>query len=543
MSKPTRGGGKTHRQQPQGQQQSNQRQQARPTPERVPASGGAGSAAQGQDQSGQAGSGTQDLDRGSHEVFGMSFQSFVDAGTSMSDMAMTAMGLGGPEATGAGAAAGAGGQAQAAPAGGGGDAAGGEESGSTFNYTCTGDESYATLATTGAGTAQSWETIQRLNPGINPRMLSEGTQLVLPSAWASALGHDASASMMSPDLAVLKAELAKDDTSSETVKLLWERIPEKEQNALRDDRALSAELDSIVKGQAQPPAGGMPSVLRDKLWSWMWGRSMPTHADLEEVVKQLPAGSLWFENITDMAERLGQRNLAKDSATKSAKGAGKAAAATSAAAGQGRDADAGGLDTAAAGQAGEQATAGGYLKSGADWRARATANGWTNSIDFADLDPSFGPKAEKFVTALRSSGANVSIGAGLRHPLRARIMHYAWKVGKLGADPGTANAGCRSHGINIEWDHGNAEATKAAALALCEAFTLKCQPSLTSNHMGGKAIDITIENLPDVVVLDGVEHAVGTEGSTPARVAPIGATIGVIWAGDWDDVHWSLTGG
>lgn len=54
-------------------------------------------------------------------------------------------------------------------------------------------------------------------------------------------------------------------------------------------------------------------------------------------------------------------------------------------------------------------------------------------------------------------------------------------------------------GVDILWDHGDLEKSKAGALELVNGFGLAVPPrstnapSLTSNHIGGKAIDMTIK--------------------------------------------------
>lgn len=183
--------------------------------------------------------------------------------------------------------------------------------------------------------------------------------------------------------------------------------------------------------------------------------------------------------------------------------------------------------------------------SGAAWRAKATAAGWVNDTNFASLDATWGPKAEKFVTGLRGSGATVNITAGLRHPKRAMLMHYAWTVSKGQATPETANTACQAEGININWDHGDLTRSKAAAAELSAIFSLRAKPSLTSNHIRGKAIDCNITNVPAKVTVDGTEYDSGPKGTgvyDEDKVDHVGKAVGVIWYGAGDYVHWSHTG-
>jgi hypothetical protein len=190
-------------------------------------------------------------------------------------------------------------------------------------------------------------------------------------------------------------------------------------------------------------------------------------------------------------------------------------------------------------------TIGNGQRSGADWKAVADANGWINSVEFSALDATWGPRAEAFVNGLRAAGAQVRIEAGLRHPNRAFLMHYAWGVAKAKYTPAQANTACRGRGIDIEWDHGNTNASRAAAQALVDAFDLVRQASITSNHIRGLAIDIVISDLPSSITMNGRTYSTRQGASSTAAaesVAPIGKAMGVIWYGPSDWVHWSHNG-
>jgi uncharacterized protein YgiM (DUF1202 family) len=190
-------------------------------------------------------------------------------------------------------------------------------------------------------------------------------------------------------------------------------------------------------------------------------------------------------------------------------------------------------------------TTGNGQRSGAQWVQIANANGWSNTTAFSALDPSWGPRAEAFVNALRAAGASVRITAGLRHPNRAFLMHYAWGVAHGQYTPAQANAACRGRGIDIEWDHGNAAASRAAAQALVSAFGLVHQASITSNHVRGLAIDMEISGLPASISMNGQTYSTrrGASGSAAAAsVAQMGRDNGVIWFGAGDYVHWSQNG-
>lgn len=52
-----------------------------------------------------------------------------------------------------------------------------------------------------------------------------------------------------------------------------------------------------------------------------------------------------------------------------------------------------------------------------------------------DLRQPFRGHAEAFVGALRAAGASVTINATYRHPRRAYLMHWCWKIAKNRVSP------------------------------------------------------------------------------------------------------------
>jgi len=80
---------------------------------------------------------------------------------------------------------------------------------------------------------------------VNASSLSEGTELELPIGWAPHFGQGTIDDTMSPDYAVLLAELVKEDTDSELVKLLWERI-----GAGRTSTTVTSSLGTRTTGTA-----------------------------------------------------------------------------------------------------------------------------------------------------------------------------------------------------------------------------------------------------------------------------------------------------
>lgn len=154
-----------------------------------------------------------------------------------------------------------------------------------------------------------------------------------------------------------------------------------------------------------------------------------------------------------------------------------------------------------------------------------------NSSSINDLTGSFKSNAKAFVDALKAAKANVAIEATLRHPKRAAVMHWAYKVAK-----GTVKAAKvpKISGVDIEWDHGDDKKSVAAAKAMIgpSGFKIVHLPSLTSNHIKGTAIDMTITWSGDLKIKNkkGDEVTITTSprnGAKNTELHAVGATYGV----------------
>ncbi|NJM51698.1 MAG: hypothetical protein HC843_13205 [Sphingomonadales bacterium] len=179
--------------------------------------------------------------------------------------------------------------------------------------------------------------------------------------------------------------------------------------------------------------------------------------------------------------------------------------------------------------------------SGADWW-HANQNNYKNSDEIADLIPEFRDKVQKFVNAMRSGGADVRISSTRRNPIRAYLMHYSFRVakGEIAASAVPAQAGC-----SIIWDHGNAADSRRGAQEMKDLFNIAYRPSLTSRHIAGKAIDMTIYWSGTISVQDaaGRSYNLGEprSGFINDRLHKIGASYGVIKLLS-DPPHWSTDG-
>ncbi|GAA4360046.1 hypothetical protein [Kangiella marina] len=133
-------------------------------------------------------------------------------------------------------------------------------------------------------------------------------------------------------------------------------------------------------------------------------------------------------------------------------------------------------------------------KSGKYWVTWANSNA-LNSNSISDLDSTFQPKINAFIKALKDAGATVTVSTTKRSPKRAYLFHWSWKISQGKCKPQDAKS---MVGVDIDWDHGDAAKSKAGALEMVRGFGLAVPPrsvfppSLSSNHIQGKAIDMTI---------------------------------------------------
>lgn len=176
--------------------------------------------------------------------------------------------------------------------------------------------------------------------------------------------------------------------------------------------------------------------------------------------------------------------------------------------------------------------------SGPDWVARFPTS---RSID--DLEPPFRAKVEAFVGALAAAGASVHVFATRRPAERTYLMRYAWDVSRGTLDPADVPP---MPGVEIEWDHGDDEASRAAAAAMVDAFWLAHRPSLSSRHIEGRAIDMHITWTGTLSIVDakGKTRKIGStprNGADNRALHAVGAGYGVRKLVS-DAPHWSSDG-
>ena len=182
--------------------------------------------------------------------------------------------------------------------------------------------------------------------------------------------------------------------------------------------------------------------------------------------------------------------------------------------------------------------------SGSQWVSQ-----FPTSTSIEDLSDPFRSSARRFVAALRQAHASVIIADTLRRPERSHLMHFAFAIAREAADPTAVPA---MPGVDIQWVHLNAQglpdlaASRTAAEQMVQGYGIVFKPALNSQHTEGKAIDMTITWLNNLVIANGTGTTV-TISSSPragagnADLHLVGSSYGVIKLLS-DPPHWSFDG-
>jgi hypothetical protein len=133
-------------------------------------------------------------------------------------------------------------------------------------------------------------------------------------------------------------------------------------------------------------------------------------------------------------------------------------------------------------------------KSGIFWVTWANAHA-QNSTKVEHLTEPFRSPVKTFIAALTVAGAKVDVSTTKRCSRRAYLFHWSWLIALRKCKPSDAKT---LHGVDIQWDHGDDAASKRGAQETVTGFGLAVPPksdktpSLTSNHITGRAIDMDI---------------------------------------------------
>lgn len=186
-------------------------------------------------------------------------------------------------------------------------------------------------------------------------------------------------------------------------------------------------------------------------------------------------------------------------------------------------------------------------RSGKAWIAWADVHA-KNSKNLDDLAEPFRSNVKAFVKALEDAGAKVQVRATRRDAKRAYLFHWSWMIALGKAKPSEAKP---MAGVEIEWDHGDPAASRAAAKEMVDGFGLAVPPkstvapALKSHHIAGTALDmdITWHGVLKVKKKDGtvveVHHLADPNRNT--KLHDVGASYGVK-KHLHDAPHWSVDG-
>ena len=171
------------------------------------------------------------------------------------------------------------------------------------------------------------------------------------------------------------------------------------------------------------------------------------------------------------------------------------------------------------------------------------------SANISDLEDGFQQNVNLFVTAMRSAGMGVVISATHRPEERAYLMHWCWMIAKERVAPNDVPT---YEGVNIQWDHGDDQASIRAAKAMVSGYGmsgLNVAPALRSRHTERRAIDMTISWNAQSIAIAGSDGDLVTITTTPrsgmnADLQTVGRGYGVIKfvGGASDKPHWSTDG-
>lgn len=182
--------------------------------------------------------------------------------------------------------------------------------------------------------------------------------------------------------------------------------------------------------------------------------------------------------------------------------------------------------------------------SGTQWVSR-----FPTSKSTADLQAGFAGKVNAFISAIRQAGGDVSVNATLRPAERAYLMHHAFRVAEGSIMPAAVPS---LKGVDIAWLHynddgsSNVAASVNAAKQMVKSYNIAYRPSLTSNHIKGLAIDMSISWSGDLKIKNAsgetVTIASGVRNGNNPTLHQVGASYGVKKLVK-DPPHWSSTGG
>ncbi|RDU59883.1 hypothetical protein CQA53_11180, partial [Helicobacter didelphidarum] len=195
-----------------------------------------------------------------------------------------------------------------------------------------------------------------------------------------------------------------------------------------------------------------------------------------------------------------------------------------------------------------------FRLSGKEW-----VKEYEDKSSIEDLSSPFKENVKDFLKAIDEAKKEVpkakitySISSTRRPYKRAVLMHYCHKVARNKITPQQAQIETQKENIPINWIHTDSSGnysdkiSRAKALDMVRAYNIAYPASLTSHHVRGNAIDITITWQSSFTIKDktGEIHTIDTprNGATNPDLRKVGKTYGVKRTLEKDPPHWSLEG-
>jgi hypothetical protein len=181
--------------------------------------------------------------------------------------------------------------------------------------------------------------------------------------------------------------------------------------------------------------------------------------------------------------------------------------------------------------------------SGVVWVGR-----FPDANDTSTLADGFREGCDALIAAMKAGGVRVTVNSTRRPTERAYLMHNSWRIHKRTLNPQNVLA---KTGVDIEWVHEDANgkidlaASRQAASVMVAAYDIAFQPSLTSRHIQGQAIDMSLRWTGDVTIRTKTSKDALVAGRPcdgfNAALRKVGTSYGVVKHLS-DPPHWSTDG-
>ena len=201
----------------------------------------------------------------------------------------------------------------------------------------------------------------------------------------------------------------------------------------------------------------------------------------------------------------------------------------------------------------------GYVRNNLRLSGKEWIKEYKDKASIEDLSSPFKENVKDFLKAIdeakkETPQAKITyyISSTRRPYKRAVLMHYCHKVAYNNITPQQAQQATQKENIPINWVHTDSSGnysekiSREKALEMVKAYGIAYPASLTSHHVRGNAIDITITWQSSFTIKDktGEIHTIDIprNGTTNPQLREVGKTYGVKRTLEKDPPHWSLEG-